>query len=182
MDLVKGIKERRSIRKFQDKPISHELIEEIVEVARFAPSWKNTQIARYIVVEDREVIARLATEDCTLGFAYNIKTMANAPALVLLTYVSKRSGYEKDGSFTTPKGDRWEMFDAGIAAQTFCLAAHEKGLGTVIMGIFDEEKVRKVVDIPEGQILAAIIPMGYPADAEVSAPPRKEPDELLSFI
>lgn len=182
MDLVKGIKERRSIRKFEDKPISHELINEVVEVARFAPSWKNTQIARYIVVEDREKIAALATDDCTLGFSYNIKTMSRAACLVLLTYVNKRSGYEKDGSFTTSKEDRWEMFDAGIAAQTFCLAAHEKGLGTVILGIFDEKRVGEVVEIPEGQTLGAIIAMGYPADAEVAAPPRKDPAELLTFI
>ena len=182
MDLVKGIKERRSIRKFQNKPVPHELLTEVVEIARFAPSWKNTQIARYIIVEDREKIAKIATEECTLGFTYNIKTMAAAPALVLLTYVNKRSGYEKDGSFTTPKEDRWEMFDAGIAAQTFCLAAHEKGLGTVIMGIFDENKVGEIVEIPEGQTLAAIIPIGFPADGEVVCPPRKEAEALISFV
>ena len=182
MDLVTGIKERRSIRKFQERQVPHQLLTEVVEVARFAPSWKNTQIARYIVVEDREKIAKLATAECTLGFTYNIRTMAAAPALVLLTYVNKRSGYEKDGSFTTPKEDRWEMFDAGIAAQTFCLAAHEKGLGTVIMGIFDENKVGEIVKIPEGQTLAAIIPIGFPADGEVACPPRKETEALISFV
>ena len=182
MDLVKGIKERRSIRKFQDRPVPHELLTEVVETARFAPSWKNTQIARYIVVEDREKIAKIATEECTLGFTYNIKVMAAAPAIVLLTYVTGHSGYEKDGSFTTPKGDRWEMFDAGIAAQTFCLAAHEKGLGTVIMGIFDESKVSEVVDIPEGQTIAAVIPVGFPADGEVACPPRKAAEDLISFV
>ncbi|MCI8608286.1 MAG: nitroreductase [Firmicutes bacterium] len=181
MDLVTGIKERRSIRKFQDKKVPHEIIEEIVNVAAFAPSWKNTQIARYIVVEDPEKIAAIATDDCTLGFSYNVKTMAHAPALVILTVVNGRSGYEKDGSFTTPKGDRWEMFDAGIAAQTFCLAAHEKGIGTVIMGIFDENRVAGIVDIPEGQQIAAIIPMGYP-EGDVSAPPRKDASQLLTFV
>ena len=183
MDLITGIKERRSIRKFEDKKVPHEVIEEIVNVAAFAPSWKNTQIARYIVVEDREKIAALATEECCLGFTYNCKTMAKAPALVLVTMVNGRSGYEKDGSYTTPKGDRWEMFDAGIASQTFCLAAHEKGLGTVIMGIFDENRVAEIVVIPEGQQLAAIIPIGYPAEGvEVAAPPRKDASVLLSFV
>ena len=109
--------------------------------------------------------------------------MSKAPALVLVTMVNGRSGYEKDGSYTTPKGDRWEMFDAGIASQTFCLAAYEKGLGTVIMGIFDENKVAEIVDIPEGQQLAAIIPIGYPAEGvEVAAPPRKDASVLLSFV
>lgn len=183
MDLITGIKERRSIRKFQDKKVPHELIAEVVNVAAYAPSWKNTQVTRYIVVEDREKIATLATEECCLGFTYNCKTMLKAPAIVIQTVVNGRSGYEKDGSFTTPKGDRWEMYDAGIAAQTFCLAAHEKGLGTVIMGIFDENKVAEIVDIPEGQKVAALIPIGYPAEGiEVAAPPRKDAETLLSFV
>ena len=78
MDLVKGIKEKRSIRKFQDEPVPRGLL----------------------VVEYREKNAKVATEECTLGSTYNFKTMVAAPALVLLTYVTKRWGYEKDGSFT----------------------------------------------------------------------------------
>ena len=86
---------------------ARELIAEIVEIARFAPSWKNTQIARYIVVDNPEKIAALASDKCTYGFEYNIKTIAKAPAVVLLTIVEGRSGFEKDGSFSTPKEDRW---------------------------------------------------------------------------
>ncbi len=182
MDLMKGIKERRSVRKFQDKKIPREVIEEIVEAARFAPSWKNTQIVRYFVVDDKEKIAELAGEKCTYGFTYNIKTLAGAGAIAVLTYVEGISGYEKDGSFSTQKGDRWQMFDAGIAAQTFCLAAFEKGVGTVIQGYFDEEEIKKVLGIPENQKIGAVIPMGYPLDGEIKAPPRKEPGELLTFI
>ena len=182
MDLVKGIKERRSIRKFQDKPIDRKLIEEIVETARFAPSWENTQIVRYLVVDDKEKIAAIANSKCTYGFDYNIKAIAGAPAVVILTFVEGRSGFDKDGSFSTPKGEGWQMFDAGIAAQTFCLAAHEKGLGTVIQGYFDDVELKKVLPIPEGQQVGAVIPIGYPTEAEVAAPPRKEASELLTFI
>ncbi len=181
MDLIQGIKERRSIRKFKADTVPQSLLEEVVEVARFAPSWKNTQIARYIVVTDKDKIAKLASPECTLGFTYNTKTMLNAPAIVLLTYKKGRSGFEKDGSFTTPKENGWEMFDAGIAAQTFCLAAHEKGLGTVIMGIFDENQVGEIIEIPEDEALGAIIPIGFPENIEVAAPPRKEVEQLLKF-
>ncbi len=182
MDLIKGIKERRSIRKFQDKKIPREVIEEIVETARFAPSWKNTQVVRYYVVDDEKKIAEIASEKCTYGFTYNIKTLAGAAAIAVLTYVEGISGYEKDGSFSTQKGDRWQMFDAGIAAQTFCLAAFEKGVGTVIQGYFDEEEIKKAIGIPENQKIGAVIPMGYPLDVEVKAPPRKEAGELVTFI
>ena len=101
--------------------------------------------------------------------------------MLLLTFVEGRSGYDRDGSYSTKKEDQWQMFDAGIAAQTFCLAAHEKGLGTVIMGYFDEEEIKKVVEIPEGQTLAALIPIGYP-DIDPDAPPRKDASKLLTFI
>ena len=181
MNISTGIKERRSVRKFSDTPVPRELLKEIVEVARFAPSWKNTQIARYIVIDDREKIASLATEKCVYGFSYNIKTIINAPAVVLLTFIEGRSGFEKDGSFSTPKGDGWQMFDAGIAAQTFCLEAYEKGLGSVILGYFDEDEIKKVIDIPDNQHIGAVIPVGFPMEGDIPAPPRKDVEKLLSF-
>lgn len=179
MEALECIKTRRSCRKFQEEAVPHEVLEEIVGVAAFAPSWKNTQIARYIVVEDKAKLQAIAS-DCVLGFEYNMKTISRCPALVVVTMVKNRSGYEKDGSYTTSKEDRWEMFDAGIATQTFSLAAHEKGLGTVIMGIFDEAKIAEVVDIPEGQQVAALVAIGYPV-FQPEAPKRKEVAELLSF-
>ena len=72
------------------------------------------------------------------------------------------------------------MFDAGIATQTFCLAAHDKGVGTVILGIFDDAKVGEIVGIPDGQTVAAVVAMGYPAFAP-EMPPRKSVDDLLTI-
>ncbi len=179
MDTISCIKGRRSIRKYEDKKIPHELMEEIVEAASYAPSWKNTQIIRYIIVEGKETIQEIA-QNCVLGFEYNTKTMTNAAALVLITIVEGRSGFERDGSFSTSKGDRWEMFDAGIASQTFCLAAHDKGVGSVILGIFDDKKTGEAVSLPEGQKVAAIIAVGYP-EIVPEAPKRKTPAELISY-
>lgn len=181
MDLITGIKERRSIRKFQDKKVPRELLEEIVNISAYAPSWKNTQVARYIIVDNDEKIKAMANEACTYGFAGNIPAIESAPALLVLTYVEGRSGYDRDGSFSTKKEDGWQMFDAGIAAQTFCLVAHEKGLGTVIQGYFDEEEIRKIIEIPENESIGALIPLGYP-DITPDAPPRKNAEKLLTFI
>lgn len=180
MEAIKCIKERRSIRKFQDKKVPHDVIDEIVEAAAYAPSWKNTQVTRYIVTEDREVMNKIA-DGCVLGFEYNIDTIRNAPALVIVTMITGRSGMEKDGSATTSKGADWGVFDTGIAAQTFCLAAHDKGVGSVIMGIFDEDSVAKVVPVPEGQKVAALIAIGYP-DEEPKAPRRKEVSDLVTYL
>jgi nitroreductase len=102
-------------------------------------------------------------------------------ALVVVAYVQKRSGYERDGSYTTSKESEWEMFDAGVATQTFCLAAHEKGLGTCIMGIFDDAAVAEAINLPEGQKVGALVALGYPAE-EPAAPARKEAEQLVQFL
>lgn len=73
------------------------------------------------------------------------------------------------------------MFDAGIASQSFCLAAHEQGLGTVIMGIFDEDKVAELIDMPEEREMVALIALGYPNEEPV-APKRKTVDDLLTIM
>lgn len=169
---------RRSIRKFTDAAVDHELLSDIIATASYSPSWKHTQIVRYIAVEG-ELKDRIAAE-CTAAYPNNGAIIAGAPMLMAITVIQKRSGYERDGSFTTPRGDGWQMFDAGIASQSFCLAAHEAGLGTVILGIFDQAKAEELLQIPEGRELVALIPVGYPAE-EPAAPRRKPVTELLSF-
>lgn len=172
------IMSRRSIRQFTDQPIDHDVLAEIIETASFSPSWKNTQIVRYIAIEG-ELKAKIAKE-CTDMFPGNGKIMDAAPMLIAVTVIKNRCGYERDGSFTTPRKDTWQMFDAGVAAQTFCLAAHEKGIGSVIQGIFDEAKAASILGIPEDRELVAFIPIGYPAESPV-APKRKSVSDLLSF-
>ena len=179
MNTIDCIKTRRSIRKFQDRPVRKDVIEDLVEAASYAPTWKNTQTTRYIAVTDPALKQKIA-EDCVMGFKGNTNSIVGAPVLIVTTIVHGRSGFERDGSYTTSKEDRWEVYDAGICAQTFCLAAHDAGLGTVIMGIFDEAKVAEVLDIPEGQIPSALIALGYPAQSP-DAPKRKPVEDLLSF-
>ena len=149
---------RRSIRSFTDQPVSHELLSQIIETASFAPSWKNTQITRYIAVEGAK---KSELAKCTSIFPGN-------------------GGYERDGSFSTVKGDGWQMYDAGVASEAFCLAAYEQGLGTVIMGLFDQDEASKVLNIPQERELVALIPIGYPAESP-AAPKRKTVEDLLTF-
>ena len=180
MEAIKCIKERRSIRSFKPDLVDRETVEKIVSAASYAPSWKNSQIARYIVVENRQIIDKIA-EDCVMGFEYNKKTLKGAPQLVIVTAVIGKSGYELDGSFSTPKEDKWESFDSGIATQTFCLAAHDMGVGTVIMGVFDEYKVAEIVEIPQGQKIVAFIAMGY-ASGDPRPAKRLPVNEILTFL
>ena len=171
------IKGRRSIRTFTQEPISHELIADIVETASYAPSWKHTQIVRYIAVEG-ELKDKIA--QCTSAYARNGEIIAAAPMVMVMTIIKGRSGFERDGSFSTHRGEGWQMFDAGVASEAFCLAAHEKGLGTVIMGIFDDDKVAELLELPEGRDVIALIPVGYPAETP-TVPRRKPVEEMVTF-
>ncbi len=180
MDTLSCIYGRRSIRNFSDKPVSHETLEEIIKAASYSPSWKHTQIVRYIAIESKEIKDRIANE-CTSSFVYNSGTMNKAPMLVAVTALKGRSGYEKDGSYTTGRKDTWLMFDSGCASQTFCLAAHALGLGTVIMGIFDDDKITELLNIPEDRELVNLICIGYPAESP-EAPKRKAVTDLLTYI
>lgn len=180
METLKCIETRRSIRKFKAQPVPREAVQEIVAAAAFAPSWKNTQVTRYVVVENADIKAKIA-EEATLGFEHNKGIIYDAPALVVVSMIHGRSGFERDGSYTTSKEDRWEVFDAGLATQTFSLAAHDKGLGAVILGIFDEDKAAEIVGLDEGQKVAALVALGYP-DEEPETPKRKSATELVRFI
>ena len=180
MELEQAILERRSVRKFTSEPIPRETMEQIVRLASYAPSWKNTQTVRYTVVEDRALLDQIA-EECVLGFTFNARTIHRCAALAVQSVVTGLSGYEPDGSYSTSKKDGWEMYDAGISAQTFCLAAHSLGVGTVIMGICDDARTAALLQLPAGERVTALIAMGWPEDAALKAPPRKDVDELLRY-
>lgn len=179
MEAIECIKTRRSVRQFTGEPVTREELEQLVALAAWAPNWKHTQTARYIAVTDPALRQELA-DRCVLGSANNQNIISGAPLLMVLTTVDKRSGYERDGSFSTSKGTHWQSFDAGASAQTFCLAAHALGLGTVIMGVFDERKVAAALAVPEGQSVSAMIALGHPA-AQTAAPKRKDVETLLSY-
>ena len=180
MDAIECIKGRRSVRRYTEEVITKEQFEEIVDLAKMAPTWKNTQTLRYVLIQDRNLIDRIKDEGL-LGFEHNAKTLSKCKNLVVLTQVNGRCGYEKDGSFSTSKGTGWEMFDAGIAAMTFSLAAYDKGVGSCIMGVFDDAKVAEAIGLEEGKTVAALIPIGFPKFTPDDTP-RKETADLISYI
>lgn len=180
MDAIKLIEERRSVRRYKDEKVSRELMREIVELSRWAPSWGNFQIARYTLVDDEEIIAKIASSG-VMNFGYNIKTLASAKGVAVLSYVKGKSGKLYSEDYSTSKGREWEVFDAGIACQTFCLAAYAKGVGTCIFGVFDDGVMTELVDLPEGETVAAIITYGYEDGKHATPTPRKEVDEILRF-
>ena len=119
MNTIECMKTRRSIRKFKPDPVNHATLESVIEAASYSPSWKNTQITRYTAIEDSTVLDKIVT-DYTPDF--NAKIIKQAPMLIAVTFKKGRCGFERDGSYSTKKEDRWQMFDVGAACQTFCLS------------------------------------------------------------
>jgi len=180
MDAIKMIKERRSIRKFKDEKVDRKIMQEIVSISRWAPSWANFQIARYNLIDDPNTIEKIAN-DGVKGFIYNVDTLKGAKGVAVLSYTKGKSGKLNKEEYATVKGDAWEIFDSGIACQTFCLAAHAKSIGTVIMGVIDEKSIAQIINLPENENVAALIVYGYPNE-EPKPTTRKSVDEILRFI
>lgn len=179
MTVSECIKSRRSIREFTSEKVSHETLDEIISVAAYAPSWKNTQITRYVCIEGALKDEIAAT--CFDSFPGNGTIVSKAAALIAVTFIKNRSGFERDGSYSTNKEDRWQNFDTGLATEAFCLAAHDKNVGSVILGYFDEAKISKAINLPDNLGLSVLIAIGY-HDITPDAPKRKEVSELISYL
>lgn len=187
MDAIQMIKERRSVRDFKDVVVDRKLVEEVIEVSRYSPSWANFQVARYNIIQDRDIITKIA-EGGVNGFIYNTDTLKSANNVLVLSYVKGKSGKleeldEEAGMTSYDAGtNAWEIFDTGIACQTFALTAHAKGLGTVIMGVINEGEIAKIINLPEGEKVAAVVVFGYEEGEHPVPSPRKSVAELTRFM
>jgi len=170
MDIFQVIRDRRSIRKYKDTPVEREKIEQILDAARLAPSWKDMQCWRFLVLDDAEQRARVlaAFPDDNPGK----KAIAMAPVVIVVCADPRESGVEN--------GIEYFIADTAIAFEHLCLAAHALGLGTCWMGWYNEEQIKRALAIPDDIRIIGITPLGYP-DQEPKARPRKELQEIAYF-
>ena len=174
MDVLEAIKTRRSVRKYKPDPVEDEKLQEVLEAARWAPSWANTQCWEFIVVKDPEVKKELA-EVLTPG---NPATEAVKVAPVVIVACARLgvAGFKR-GAVVTERGDFF-MFDTALTLHNLSLAAHALGLGTVHVGAFDGDKAAEILGVPDGVCVVELMPLGYPLEIP-KAPPRKE---LKDFV
>lgn len=184
MEVLEAIKTRRTIRQQKTDPIDNETLQKILEAARWAPSWGNSQCWRFIVVRDSSIKAQVADTlskrkrpDGTISNNAAAKAVVEAPVLIVICAETGRAGC-RDGVPTTDKGGYWYMFDVALAMQNLVLAAHALGVGTVIVGAFDAKKAAEVLGVPEGFCVVTMTPLGFPAQAGI-IPPRKELSEIV---
>jgi len=176
MELMEAIKGRRAIRRYKTDPVSDKDVEFVLEAARWAPSWANTQCWRFIVVRDPQLKERLSNV-LKLKENRGARALMDAPVVIVACAELGKSGYRR-GKLETDKGD-WFMFDTALAMQNLTLAAHSIGLGTVHLGLFDAQEVAKILDVPDGAVVVEMTPLGYP-DAQPISPGRKELSDIVS--
>lgn len=179
MDIFDAMRMRESCRAYQtDKPVEKEKLNKILEMATIAPSAGNGQPERFVVVTQRDILESLASLTQGLG----INTWVNqAPCIIAVwEHISDRMVARYSQRYV----DRgWPLVDIGLATENLCLAATAEGLGTCILGWFDEEKAKALLDIPAQSRLALLITLGYPKEpAEPRAKKRLPLEEVAKFI
>lgn len=165
---------RRSVRRYKDTPVDEEMLLQICEAARMSPSWGNLQCGELIIMKNDETKAFLASMLSAKNPA--TKAITAAPVVIGVCGAPAKSGFYKGQQSTRYK--HWFLYDLGIISQTICLKAWELGLGTVIVGSFQHDKVEEYLKVPEGLELVALIPLGYP-DHNPPAPKRKDLEEFI---
>ena len=174
LDLVKA---RQSVREYLVKEVEREKIERCLEAARYAPSANNSQPWSFIVIEDPRLKDAVARKTFDKLISFNSFSL-QAPVLVLI--ISERpSFFSRIGSAIKDK--QFSLIDIGITAEHFCLQAAEEGLGTCMLGWFNEKGVKTLLNIPPSKRVELIITVGYPISDEIQPKDRKEIDQIRSY-
>ena len=177
MEIKECIEGRRSIRKFNGVPISREDIEEIIKAGQCAPSWKNSQTARYYVALSPEAVERVNA--CLPDF--NAERTQGVGAYIVTTVSKGQSGCNSDGEYFSHLGNGYECFDNGLAVENIALYAHSLGYCTLIMGLFDEGALRSYLGVPSGEDIVVVIAIGK-TDKKPRMPERKPLEEVMKIF
>ena len=177
MAIMDIIKERKSVRKYLDKPIDREKIELCIEAARLAPSADNMQPWRFIVLDDRELIQKLTKGACT-GISRRTKFIGNAAAIIViladLNIIVHRIG-------AAIFGTQHYLLDVGIAGEHIVLQAQELGIGTCWINLFNARAAQKILNTPQKYRVVSLIAMGYPAEGATRNRPDHPMDKILFY-
>ena len=178
MDFKTLISKRQSVRKYSDVKVSHDVLNRCMEAVRLAPSASNSQPWKFIITDEEPVREKLARATFSDIIAFNRFAM-NAPVIVVIVIDNPKLITRV--AMSVKKRD-WQLIDIGIAAEHFCLQAAEEGLGTCMLGWFDEKKVKEILNIPDDKTVGLMISLGYAPDGyPLRAKIRKPLEEITSY-
>lgn len=172
------INQRQSVRKYMDKTVEKEKIEKLIEAVHIAPSACNSQPWKLIIVDEPELKNKVALATFSKTVSFN-RFAEEAPVIAVLVIEKAKIIARIGGSI---KNQEYPMYDIGIAAAHFCLQATELGLGTCMIGWFDEKKIKELLKIPAKRKVGLVITVGYqPEDYKHRKKIRKPINEICSF-
>jgi nitroreductase len=164
VEILNLLKSRRSIRVYQDKPVPQDLLRQILEAGRWAPTGANLQPWHFVVVTDQETRRKIG--EVARFLFIKSSHVEKAPVILIL-------------GFDTRKG-KYGRYDVTLAGGNMLTMATHLGLGTCWIGAFDEPTVKEILEIPKNIEVIALITLGYPKeDAEV--PPRIELEKIVHW-
>jgi nitroreductase len=166
---VEAIRKRRSVRKYEDTPVSDDQVKQVVETLFYAPSWANKMGWQVLVVKDAATREKLSA---AIEGNPGARAVAQAPVLIAVCMDPAASG--------SLPGREYFMVDAGILMDHLMLEAADLGLGTVFIGMFDEDKVREVLGVPAEFKIVGLTPLGVPAKIPGERP-RADLDQVVHW-
>lgn len=178
IEFLELVKRRQSVRKYDSRSIENELVTRCLEAGRLAPSASNSQPWTFIVVDDPEIKNQVARQTYDRALPMN-KFVPQAPVLIVMV-IEKPRVLTQIGGFI--KNKEYPLIDIGIAAEHICLQAADEGLGTCMLGWFNEKPIKKILKIPIRKTIGLIITLGYsPNDYRVRDKSRKSFVEVVKY-
>lgn len=177
MKFIELAQRRQSVRHYNGQPVEREKLELCLEAARLSPSASNSQPWTFIVVDDKELKDKVAHETYSRLVSFN-KFVLQAGAVVVMV-IEKPNLITQVGSII--KNKEYPLIDIGIAAEHFCLQAAELGLGTCMLGWFNEAPIKTILRIPGSKTIGLLIAVGYSKEDRIKAKVRKPLDQMVRF-
>jgi nitroreductase len=174
--MLETITSRQSDRRYSDKLVEKEKLGRILEAGRMSPSACNAQPWKFIVVTDPGLLKKVARAASAMLLHMN-RFVDQAP-IILVIVREKPNVVSKIGG--TIKNKDYSLIDIGIASENICLQARAEGIGSCMIGWFDEDGVRKILGIPKDKRVELIITLGY-SMSEYRTKKRKPPEEVVSY-
>ena len=160
MKFIELVNKRQSDRKYSNKNVEKEKIERCLEAAILAPSASNSQPWSFIVITDSVLKNKVAEKTFGPAKLFN-KFVPQAPVSVVIVMEKPKIITELGGRV---KKKEYPLMDVGITAEHFCLQAAEEGLGTCMLGWFDERSIKELLHVPENKTIPLLITLGYTPD------------------
>ena len=178
MEFQELIKNRQSVRKYTSQPVEKEKIEKLISAVHLSPSACNSQPWRLIIVDEPGLKTEVAKATFSKTIGFN-KFAVEAPVIAVLVIEKAKLIAQIGGSL---KNQEYPYYDIGIAAAHFCLQAAELGLGTCMIGWFDENRIKQLLKIPEKRKIGLVITLGYPPEGyKLRQKIRKPLTEICGF-